>query len=479
MLVGDVLKSIEFLDFTGDKNTNFISLSFDSRCCEKECAFFCIAGEKIDGHNFAAQAVEKGATVLFVEQFQKINVCQILVKDVRKTMAQVSRLFYGFPDKKLKIIGITGTNGKTTTSYIIKHILEFCGKKVGVIGTNGYLCEHFNIPATLTTPDSIELFSILDKMAKVNVEYVVMEVSAHAIALNKVDGIEFLVGIFTNLTQDHLDFFENMDNYFNVKKSLLDMCKFKLVNNDDERIKSILGENVFSFAINNPADCFAIDVVKSLACSEFTINLFDNIKRVKFNLPSEYNISNCLAACSCCLLLDLEFNKVCESLNCVPKVLGRMEIIRVNDFTVIIDYAHTPDGIEKVLKFAQEHKQGRIISLIGCGGFRDSLKRKQMGIIANRLSDVCVVTTDNPRFESGEDIVCAISEGVDKKKCIKQPDRVKAVITALLQAKKGDIVVLCGKGRENYQDVKGNKIPYSEYDIVMNFSELKVGKIDG
>ena len=478
MLVKDILSEIDFIRLLGDENVSFNSLSFDSRKCKKDSLFFCVVGEKLDGHNFAFQAVENGATVLVVEEVLNAHVCQIVVKNCRKAMAQISRLFYGKPDEKLKMIAITGTNGKTTTSYIIKHILEFCGKKVGVIGTNGYVCSDFSIEANLTTPDSIELFCILDKMASVNVEYVVMEVSAHAIALNKIYGLNFLVGIFTNLTQDHLDFFGDIDTYFEVKKAFIEGCKFKLINNDDERVKTITGENVYSFALNNPADCFAMDLKKTIKTSEFTINLFDNVSKVLLNLPSEYNVSNCIAACSCCLILKLPFEKMCESLSSIPKILGRVEIVKVKDFTVIIDYAHTPDGIEKILTFAQEFKKNKIISLIGCGGFRDSLKRQEMGILASKLSDICVVTTDNPRYENEDDIVEAISKGVKYCECIKQPDRFKAVVTALMQAKKDDIVVLCGKGRENYQDIKGDKIPYSEYDIVMNFKELKVGESD-
>lgn len=476
MLVKEVLKEIEFIRFVGDKKESFTSLSFDSRKCEKGGLFFCLVGEKLDGHNFAAQAVNNGARVLVVEELLALNVCQIIVKDSRKAMAQISKLFYDKPDEKLKIVAITGTNGKTTTSYIIKHILEFCGKKVGVIGTNGYACEDFTIEASLTTPDSTELFDVLNKMVKVNVEYVVMEVSAHAIALSKVYGLDFAVGIFTNLTQDHLDFFGNLDNYFNVKKSFIEKCKLKLINNDDELVKTISGENVYTFALKNPADCFAMDLKKTLKSSEFTLNLFDNVQNVLLNLPSEYNVSNCLAACACSLLLGMPFEDVCVSLSTVPKIFGRIETIKVKDFIVIIDYAHTPDGVEKILKFAQEFKKNRVISLIGCGGFRDGLKRKEMGIIASSLSDVCVVTTDNPRFENEDDIVEAIAQGVKGCECIKEPDRFKAVVIALMQAKKDDIVVLCGKGRENYQDIKGDKIPYSEYDIVMNFKELGLGE---
>lgn len=476
MLVKEVLNEIEFLHFVGDEKESFTSLSFDSRKCEKDGLFFCLVGEKLDGHNFASQAVDNGAKVLVVEELLDLKVCQIVVENCRKAMAQISRLFYGKPDEKLKMIAITGTNGKTTTSYIIKHILEFCGKKVGVIGTNGYVCSDFAIEANLTTPDSIELFSILDKMARVNVEYVVMEVSAHAIALNKVFGVDFEVGIFTNLTQDHLDFFGSIDNYFNVKKKFIEKCRVKLINNDDKMINKISGENVYTFALKNPADCFAMDLKKTLKSSEFTLNLFDNVQKVLLNLPSEYNVSNCLAACACSLLLGMPFDDVCISLSTVPKVFGRIEIIKIKNFTVIIDYAHTPDGVEKILKFAQEFKKNRVISLIGCGGFRDSLKRKEMGIIASSLSDVCVVTTDNPRFENERDIVEAIAQGVKGCICIKEPDRFKAVVLALMQAKKDDIVVLCGKGRENYQDIKGNKIPYSEYDIVMNYKELGLGE---
>lgn len=478
MVIGEILNKIQYIEFIGSCDTEFNHLSFDSNECVKGSVFFCINGEKLDGHNFALDAVNNGATILFVERKLNIDVCQVIVHDVRKSMASVSKIFYGEPDKKLKIIGITGTNGKTTTSYIIKHILESAGNKVGVIGTNGYSCSDFKMEAKLTTPDSIELFSILKRMVECSVEYVVMEVSAHAIALSKVYGIDFLVGIFTNLTQDHLDFFKDMNNYFEVKKSFLNNCKYKLINSDDELVKTINGENVFSFALNNPADCFAMDLKEKLTGSEFVINLFDNISKVCFSLPSSYNVSNCLAAASCCQLLKIPFNIICSSLACVPKVWGRIEVLRVKNFTVVIDYAHTPDGVEKLLTFVNKFKKRRIISLVGCGGFRDSLKRKEMGRIANELSDIVVVTTDNPRFENGNNIVDDISVLIEKEKCIKEQDRFKAVVTALMQAKKDDIVVLCGKGRENYQDVMGNKIPYNEYDIVMNFNEIKVGVED-
>ncbi len=473
MRVNELLEDIDVLQMINEKDINITCLEFDSRKVNPNSIFFCIIGEKVDGHIFAEEAIKKGAKVLVVERKLDINVMQIVVEDTRKAMAIISRNFYKCPDKGIKLVGITGTNGKTTTSYILKHVLTSSNKKVGVIGTNGCSFEDYSEDTGLTTPDSIQLFSIMRKMVDKGAEIIVMEVSAHAIALSKVYGLDFDIGVFTNLTQDHLDFFGNMENYFLVKKSYIENCDFKVINIDDPYCQRLNLTNVITYGLSNPADSFAIDCEVGLTSSEFTMNLFDDVKRVKFSLTSDYNIGNCLAACSVARKLGISFSDICDSLSKVPSVDGRLEIIKAKDFTVIVDYAHTPDGIEKILQFASKFKKKHLITLLGCGGFRDSLKRYEMGIIADRFSDFCVVTTDNPRYESEQNIVDAIAKGMTEGKYVKQPDRIKAVVTALINAKKGDIVVLCGKGRENYQDIKGQKTPYSEVDIVNNYIELQ------
>ena len=431
--------------------------------------YFCLVGT-LDGHDFAAEAVRNGAVAIVAERKLDLDVPQIIVGDCRAAMTEAAAAFFGHPERKLKLIGITGTNGKTTTSFIIKSILECYKKNVAVIGTNGIYYKDREYPSVLTTPDPIDLFGTFATLAGEGAEYVVMEVSAHAAALKKLYGLHFEAAAFTNLTQDHLDFFGDMERYFAAKESfLLGDNGRVIINADDSYGLKLLSKikNAISYGYNNPSDVFGINLMMSEHGLSYILNLMDEIINVKFSLPGRFNMYNTMCAAAVCYSIGVPAGIIEEGIKRVRKVDGRFNIINTTSCSIIIDFAHTDDGLTNVLSAIKEFSHGKIITVFGCGGNRDKLKRAKMGKAAATLSDFVVITSDNPRLEPPMDIIREAEQGVGDCPHTLIEERKEAIRFAVRNAGKNDIVLIAGKGAEKYQDVGGVKIPYSDEEFVM------------
>ena len=466
------------LELDTEEDVDITGLACDSASVKPGYLFFCIVGRENDGHTFAADALSRGAVALVVERKLALDCIQIETDDCRKAMAHAAAAFYGYPAKRMKLIGITGTNGKTTTTYIVKSIIEAAGHSCGLIGTNAVEYGGNKIPATLTTPDPIELMHTLFDMANAGVEYVVMEVSAHAIALRKVDGIMYEVAAFSNFSRDHLDFFKDMDEYAATKKSFFtpEHARTAVVNVDDRLGMEIMRDtklHVISYGVDNPSDVFGIDLGMSAYGLSYVINMFDKVGNVKFNLTGRFNMYNTLCAAAIAAALDMPFGAVIDGIRNVKKIDGRFNIINTAKCSVIIDFAHTDDGIANILRAIREFAPARIITVFGCGGNRDKTKRAVMGKIVATLSDFCFVTSDNPRFEPPVDIILQIESGIKeigKTNYRLVVDRKDAIRAALDMAERDDIVLIAGKGAEQYNDVMGRRRPYNDEQYVMEIA---------
>lgn len=476
MLLSKLLNELNYVSITGDENINITGVSIDSKKVQKGQVFVCISGCNYDSHNAIYEAEKYGAKAIVCEKDVDTNLTKILVKDTRKALSKISANFYGNASKNMKIIGVTGTNGKTTTAHVIKNILEACGKKVGLIGTLGVFFGSTFYEPTLTTPDPIELHKIFSEMYNYGIDYVVMEVSAHAIALSKIEDVKFEVGVFTNLSQDHLDYFEDMENYKQTKLSFLTggYCKYVIVNNDDEVGRQLSQEDssYLSYGIKNPSDVFAINIKEKIDGTNFVLNLFDNVYKIKLPLLGEFNVYNALAASLCVGALGLGSEKIVEALNKCKPVEGRLELVSTkNGVNVFVDYAHTPDGLKNSLLALRKITEKKLICVFGCGGNRDEIKRSIMGEISGVNADFTVITSDNPRFEEPMDIIRSIESGVlnKTKEFVSIQKREKAIEYALEIAKKGDTVLIAGKGAEKYQDILGIKHLYNDKDCIKNY----------
>ena len=446
-------------------DTEIRELFMDSRQSVQDGLFFCISGSTFDGHRFARQAVEKGACALVVEHpVEGISVPQLVVQNSRVAMALAAAEFYGHADREMKIIGLTGTKGKTTTSYLVKGILEAFGFKCGLIGTIGSRIGEKLIKSGLTTPDPIDLHKTLRMMADERADYVVMEVSAHAIALHRLEGMRFSTGCFTNLSQDHLDFFGTMDNYFECKKSFFRSAWLDnaAINADDERSKSILSDidvPRMTFGIAQDADVSAHDIEISENGVRFTMRVLQMDEYpVSLKLTGMFNVYNALAAAAVCLNQGLDPAQVAAALQTIKGVPGRAELLDT----------HSPDALDNILNTVRTFARGRVIVLFGCGGDRDHKKRPIMGEIAGRLADYSILTSDNPRTEDPFDILRAVESGIRKTKgkYTVIENRREAIRHALETAREGDIVVLAGKGHETYQEINGIRHPFDEKVVV-------------
>lgn len=456
----------------GDDSVEITSLTFKSVEVHAGSLYFCIRGENFDGHDFAREVSSLGASAIVVEKLQEVNIPQVLVKDSRKALSEMCAKFYGNPQKKLKFIGITGTNGKTTSTFIIREILKEAGYKVGVVGTQGAFINGRSYKCSLTTPDPTELYALFKKMVDRNVDYVVMEASAHAIFLEKLEGIEFEVGVLTNITQDHLDFFNTMKHYEDTKISFLNSKHIKtaVVNIDDERVRRNLKKidvPTITYGLNNPADVFALDIEKSLTCSKFVVNAFDNVFNVECPLVGEFNVYNLLDSISTCFSLGINERVIIKALKKVKAPLGRFSVMNITpNITAIIDFAHTPDGMENVLKTIKGVYFEKLVCVFGCGGNRDTGKRSIMGNIAEKYSNFIVLTSDNPRFEDPAKILDDIERGMKKTNHVKIVDRREAIKYALGLVADGGVVAILGKGGELYQDINGVKTPYNDFEEI-------------
>lgn len=473
MLLSDLIYGLQIKKIIGKTDIDIKNVIIDSKLSNKGALFICVSGRGFDGHDFIKQAVSYGVSAVVCERECEVGVTQIIVENTRIAMSVIAAEFYGHADKKMKIVGVTGTNGKTTTTYIIKNILDKAGVKCGVIGTLGIIYGKNHFEPTLTTPDPLELHRIFADMYKDGVKTVVMEVSAHALYWDKVEGINFEVGVFTNLTQDHLDFFDDIDTYKKAKIKMFEKgrCKFIVSNSDDpvglEIINSV--NNAVSYGIENPADVFAVNIDEKEDGTGYFINLFDKIYEIKSPLMGRFNVYNSLAAATVCVLLGVKTDTCEKGLNKICSVSGRMEKIYGGKFNIYVDYAHTPDGLKNSLSSIKNICNKRLICVFGCGGNRDESKRSIMGKISGQIADFTVITSDNPRFEEPMKIISDVEKGmleVSKKYVIVQ-NREEAIKYAINYAKKGDTVLIAGKGSEKYQEILGVKHLYNDKDTVM------------
>lgn len=442
---------------------------------EKGSLFFCLAGAQSDGHAYAAKAAERGAAAVVCMRAVNAACPQIRVENTRAAFAYAASAFYGHPSRALRLFGITGTNGKTTTSYVLAEILREAGEEVGLIGTNCIRYGGIMEPAVLTTPDPLELHGAFARMRKAGVTCVVMEVSAHALALDKTDGIVFDAVGFTNFSQDHLDYFGTMERYGAAKRKLFraGAARSAAVNADDAFGQELLRTAeipMLAYGKDNPADVFGIDLNMSAEGLTYVINAEDDIGEVKFALPGRFNMYNTLCAAAMAKLAGVELPAILQGIRSVRRVDGRFNIINTAKFSIIIDFAHTDDGLRNIITSVREFAPARILTVFGCGGNRDTAKRSAMGRVASELSDVAVITSDNPRDEDPEKIIADVLCGVSpsrKAQVYTEPDRRKAIVSALGMAERGDIVLIAGKGAERYQEIKGIKYEYNDEDYIM------------
>lgn len=466
-------EQIEFKERIGDMQTEIYGIATDSRKVRKGDLFVCYAGTNFDSHSRVFEAVNGGAAAVVCEKPLECGLPQIIVGNGRAQIAKLARAFYGYADKRLKLIGVTGTNGKTTTTYMLAEIFKAGGHSVGVIGTLGISYGDKLISPELTTPDPVYLHSVLADMLKTGVEYVFMEVSAHALYFNKVDGLHFEVGIFTNCTQDHLDFFGSMQEYADCKKLMFSdgRCGYAVINSDDELGIELLKTvgNAISYGIGNPADVFAVDIVEKLNGTTFVLNLMDELYEIKLNLPALYNVYNAMAAAACAKILGVKTATIAKGLKNLKKVSGRLEhVANFNGADIFVDFAHTPDGLEKSLQSLKKLCAGKLYCLFGCGGNRDRSKRPLMGAVAAKYADFCIITSDNPRFEEPFDIISEVEAGVKPfgTKYVTVTERDVATEYAVRLLEKGDILLVAGKGGEHYQEIMGIKHNYDDNTVI-------------
>ena len=445
----------------------------DSRLVEKDFLFICIKGGSFDGHSVAAEMLSKGAAAVVVDHDLGLD-RQVIVENTRDSYSAICANFFDNPADKLKLIGLTGTNGKTTTTFLIKQILENVGKKVGLVGTvQNMVCDEI-FPAHYTTPDPHELQSLFRKMVDAGCEYCVMEVSSQALAQGRVSGIHFMVAAFTNLTQDHLDYHKTWENYFDSKRMLFENCDIAITNVDDEnglKIVENLPCRVKTYGVNNhDSDFTARNVTFSSEGVRYEL-VCDRIGTVRCPIPGRFSVYNSLCAASVALTLGFELEEVIGAIKKSNGVKGRIEVVPTDtDYTIIIDYAHSPDGLENIITSLKEIAEGRVVTLFGCGGDRDKTKRPKMGKIAAELSDFCVVTSDNPRSEDAEKIIDDILVGMEGTKTPYKVvvNRKDAIRWAIENAQPKDIILLAGKGHETYQILPTGTIHFDEREVVQD-----------
>lgn len=483
MNLSELLKEIEVKQVTGSVQVGITGIAFDSRDVKPGNLFVCIKGFQTDGHQYAPAAIEKGAAAILAEQdLSELGVTCVLVENARRALALISAAFYGHPDRRFCLIGITGTNGKTTTTYLVKSVLEAMGKKVGLIGTNQNMIGTEIIPSKHTTPDSLELMQLFSKMADKGVEYVVMEVSSHSLALDRVTACTFDVGAFTNITQDHLDFHKTMEEYLAAKGVLFEISRAGVINADDDGADYLLShakcETMLTYGIENPCGLRASKVELRENGVSFALSYEGKNYDVELGIPGRFSVYNAMTALACLVAAGIPMETAVERLRVARGVKGRIELVETGrDFSVIIDYAHTPDGLYNVIQTIRGFAKGRIIVVFGCGGDRDKSKRPKMGKIASQLADFAVLTSDNPRSEDPEaiieDVLAGVKEGGGEYVVI--PNRFEAIEYALDHGKKDDIILLAGKGHETYQILADRTISFDEREIVRKLLDAPSG----
>ena len=477
-----ILNDIEGLKAKGDLEIDIKSIAHDSRKVEKGGMFVAIKGYETDGHKYIKNAIEKGAKVIVIEEGATIkksdimgDVTIVMAPNTRLALAKIASNFYNNPSTKFKLIGITGTKGKTTTTFMIKSILEKHGQKVGLIGTvANYIGDKCLGESQRTTPEAIELQELFNEMVKEKIDTVVMEVSSQSLKLHRVDGCDFNAVVFTNFSEDHISDREHPDmkDYFDSKVKLFNMCKTGFINADDfqvAKLKKIVPDcDIKTYGIDNTADLLAKDITVTNASVDFKVKIGTRNERVKVGIPGRFSVYNSLAAIAITSKFGVSADEIKDALLEI-KVPGRSELVpNKKELTIMIDYAHSPESLQSILSAVKNYTRGRVITVFGCGGDRDISKRPQMGEISGNISDFTVITSDNPRTEDPEKIVKQIEEGTKKTKgkYIAIVDRVEAIKYAIDMANKNDIVVLAGKGHETYQEINGEKHPFDEREII-------------
>ena len=450
-------------------------IAYDSRNVLPGNIFVCIKGFETDGHKYAEMAEKNGASLIVAQDKIEVGVPVWYVGNSRVAIADIARKYYQNPSEKFKLIGVTGTNGKTTVTYLIKSIIEAAGICIGVIGTNQNIIGDKVLvtqSTTPTTPNALELQQLFAEMAESDAECVVMEVSSHALELDRVYGCHFDVGVFTNLTRDHLDFHKTMENYLAAKAKLFNICDKGVVNIDDDGGKKIAAAaqcDMLTVGLSDGSDLKAENVKITAKGTDFDVLYKGEKNHVHIAIPGKFSVYNAISAMGAALMLGINMDTIIKGLSDASGVLGRVEVVPTDtDYTVIIDYAHTPDGLENIITTVKDFAVGRVITLFGCGGDRDSTKRPIMGEIAGRLSDYSIITSDNPRTEDPDAIISEIVEGIKKTngeyKVI--TDRREAIAYALDNAKKDDVIILAGKGQETYQIIGKEKYDFDERVVV-------------
>lgn len=482
MNLKSILSGIEGLKAKGNLDMEVAGIEHDSRKIKEGYVFVAIKGYELDGHKYIKQAIENGAKAIVVEDIKEVKqsdlnegITIVVAQNTREALAKMACNFYGNPSLRFKLIGITGTKGKTTTAFMVKSILEKNGQKVGLIGTIANYIGDKNLgESSRTTPESLELQKIFAEMVKAKVDAVVMEVSSQSLKLHRVDGCNFDIGVFTNFSEDHISAKEHpdMEDYFNSKLKLFDMCKKGFINVDDFRVAKVkkLAENcdIKTYGIDNSANLLAKDITVTNSSVDFKVKIGQRNERVKTGIPGRFSVYNSLAAISVAETFGVDADKIKEALLSV-RVPGRSELVEnKKDLTIMIDYAHSPESLQNILLAVKSYTRGRVISVFGCGGDRDSGKRPQMGEISGNIADFTVITSDNPRTEEPAEIVKEIEQGMKKTrgKYITIVDRIEAIKYAINMANKNDIVVLAGKGHETYQEINGKKYPFDEREII-------------
>jgi UDP-N-acetylmuramoyl-L-alanyl-D-glutamate--2,6-diaminopimelate ligase len=477
MKVRQIMDSIIYTGSNDLETLEIGEITCDSRRVMPGMAFVCVKGGKMDGHDHAAEAVNRGAAVVVAEHDVGLE-CQLVVENTRHAYAVMCANFYGNPSRKLKLIGVTGTNGKTTITNLLKHILEYAGYRVGLIGTIQNEIDDMALPAKYTTPDPAQLHALFARMAAAKCDYVVMEVSSHALDQDRVAGCQFEAAVFTNLTQDHLDYHGTMENYFQAKKKLFSLCKVGIINYDDSYGRRIMEEApcpIRSFSVSDDvAEYTAKNITISEKGSRFAFLGTGIIARIDFPMPGMFSVSNAMAAAACAVSVGIPLDKAAVALNSCPGVCGRTQILKTDTpFTVIDDYAHTPDAIEKILAAVREFASGRIMILFGCAGNRDGRKRPLMAAAAAKGADFVILTSDNPRSEDPVKIIQEALPGFEgfETPYVVIPDRYQAIRWALENAKEGDVLLLAGKGHEDYQVLDYGTIWFDERHVVQELLE--------
>ena len=484
MILEKIMKGIETLDISGDTGIDIAGLSYDSRKVDKGHLFFALPGEHADGHSFIGKAVERGAAAiayerpgLYLSGKTGPALTLIHVKDSRKAIAFASNNFFQRPSESLQVIGITGTNGKTTTTYLLKAILEEWGQKVGLIGTIQYMIKEAVYDAIHTTPEALEFQALLHEMLAADCGYVVTEVSSHALAQKRVDGTVFKGAVFTNLTRDHLDFHKTMEDYFTAKTrlftELLDSSAAPVINYDDpwgRKLAALLkGERgeVCTYGIGPGPDLIAADIHDSFRGLRFSVMFHGRTYDVVSSLMGQPNVYNILSAAGASISLGVPWEVILEGIRKAGPATGRFQKIDAGqEFLAIVDFAHTQDALERLIHTARGLSRGRIITVFGCGGDRDRGKRPVMGALATKLSDLVIITSDNPRSEKPEEIIKEIEAGAVRKNYLVEPDRKEAIKRAVLMAGGDDIVLIAGKGHETYQEIGEKRYAFSDREVL-------------